>query len=368
MGRIEFQKLPITTLIGASWGTFRELTRVYKADKGYKKKYYLTMVICRILSILKPIEDRKYKKLLAMQPIENDPLFILGHWRSGTTYVHNVLCKDKNWGYTTTYQTVFPNIILWGQRFFKSCMGSIMPDKRPTDNMELNPDLPQEEEFAMSNLIPYSFYDFWFFPKHTREFSDKYLLFNKATPKEIETFKEAFLRLVKISLWNTKGKRFLSKNPPHTGHVKVLLELFPNAKFVYLVRNPYTVFESTRSFFTNTITPLKLQDISPEQIEADIIQTYTDLYKKYEEDKKLIPAGNLIEIKFEDFEADALAMTKRIYQELSLPGYSEAEGAFKSYIGNRSGYKKNSYKYEDRTKQIVEQNWKFALQDWNYTI
>ena len=64
---------------------------------------------------------------------------------------------------------------------------------------------------------------------------------------------------MKISLWNTGGTQYLSKNPPHTGHVKALVDLFPNAKFIYLMRNPYTVFESTRSFFTQTIAPLKLR-------------------------------------------------------------------------------------------------------------
>ena len=84
--------------------------------------------------------------------------------------------------------------------------------------------------------------------------------------------------------------------------------MFPNAKFIYLMRNPYTVFESTRSFFTNTIQPLKLEDISNEQLEENILSIYAKLYHKYESDKKYIPEGNLIEVKFEDFEADAMGM------------------------------------------------------------
>ena len=82
-----------------------------------------------------------------------DPLFILGHWRSGTTFVHNIFACDKHFGYTTTYQTVFPHLMLWGQPFFKKNMAFLMPDKRPTDNMELKVDLPQEEEFALSNMM-----------------------------------------------------------------------------------------------------------------------------------------------------------------------------------------------------------------------
>ena len=176
MGLLEFSKLPINTLVGADWKTFKGVTEGRIVDKGYKQKYYLTKSVCRLLSLLQPFEDRKYKKLLADKKIENDPVFILGHWRSGTTFVHNVFSCDKQFGYNTTYQTVFPNLMLFGQSFFKKQTSLLMPDKRPTDNMELKVDLPQEEEFALSNMIPYSFYNFWFFPKYWQEYSKKYLL------------------------------------------------------------------------------------------------------------------------------------------------------------------------------------------------
>ena len=168
--------------------------------------------------------------------------------------------------------------MLWGQPFFKKNMAFLMPDKRPTDNMELKVDLPQEEEFALSNMMPYTYYNFWFFPKRWMEYCDRYLLFNDITEEERRIFMDTFMRLVKVSLWNTNGTQYLSKNPPHTGRVKTLLEMFPNAKFIYLKRNPYTVFESTRSFFTNTIQPLRLQDITNEQIEANFIEVYRRLF------------------------------------------------------------------------------------------
>lgn len=368
MGLLEFQKLPINTLVGAQWKTFREVTGGRAVDKGYRQKYLLTKGVCRLLSLMQPLEDRRYKKMLAGRPLEQDPVFILGHWRSGTTFVHNVLSCDKQFGYTTTYQTVFPNLMLWGQPFFKKQTSLLMPDKRPTDNLELQVDLPQEEEFALSNMMPYSFYNFWFFPKYTDEYRDKYLLMKGLTEKEKEAFKEAFLRLIKVSLWNTGGSRYLSKNPPHTGRIPLLLEMFPDAKFVYLVRNPYTVFESTRSFFTNTIQPLKLERKTDAEIQQDIIRTYADLYYKYEEDKKLIPEGNLIEVKFEDFEADALGMTRQIYEKLSLSGFDKALPAIEAYVDKKKGYKKNKYKYEEETVRIVEQNWNFALKEWDYHL
>lgn len=86
-----------------------------------------------------------------------------------------------------------------------------MPDKRPTDNMELRPDLPQEEEFALSNMMPYTYYNFWFFPERWMEYCDRFLTFEKITEEERQVFKDTFLRLVKVSLANTGGTQYLSK-------------------------------------------------------------------------------------------------------------------------------------------------------------
>lgn len=364
---LTFDKLPVNTLVGADWKTFKALTQDQVIGDKYKGKYRLTKAVCRLLSSLKTFEDRAYRKI-ENQPLQEDPLFILGHWRSGTTFVHNVFACDKHFGYTTTYQTVFPHLVLWGQPFFKKNMAMLMPDKRPTDNMELRPDLPQEEEFALSNMMPYTYYNFWFFPQRWMEYCDRFLTFEKITEEERAVFKEVFMRLVKVSLANTGGTQYLSKNPPHTGRVRTLVEMFPNAKFIYLKRNPYTVFESTRSFFTNTIKPLKLQDISDEQIVANIVEAYKRLYDRYEADKVCIPEGNLVEIKFEDFEKNAFDLTKDIYQRLNLKGFDEAEANIKKYLDKKKGYKKNKYQYAESTVKIVEENWNKALEEWDYHL
>ncbi|MEG1573802.1 MAG: sulfotransferase [Bacteroidales bacterium] len=363
---LNFQKLPVNTLIGASWNTFNKICKGREVDPGYRNKYLFTKLVCRILSAPNIIEDYKFRAKLDKAEIKEAPVFIIGHWRSGTTFMHNVFACDKQFGYTTTYQTVFPFLMLFMQKFFKKIAAISMPKKRPTDNLELNTDQPQEEEFAMSNMTPYSFYNFWIFPKYTAEYRDRYLLFNNIGKQELKDYKEAYKRLIKLSLWNTKGERYLSKNPPNTGRIPQLLEMFPNAKFIYLVRNPYTVYESTRNYFTNTIRPLKFQDYEDSQMENDILENYTQLYFKYEKDKILIPEGNLVEIKFEDYEADPLNKTREIYERLSLHGFEKARPAIETYVNKKRGYKKNKYRYEESTKDIVERHWGFALTKWGY--
>ena len=67
-------------------------------------------------------------------------------------------------------------------------------------------------------------------------------------------------------------------------------------------------------------------------------------------------------MKFEDFEQDAFAMTEDIYKKLNLPGFEESKAEIEKYLGKKKGYKKNQYKYDDRTVRLVEENWGMALQ------
>ena len=151
MGLLEFSKLPVNTLVGADWKTFNEITKGRAIGSAYRGKFRLTKAVCRLLSVLKPLQDKKYASLLAQKPLEHDPVFILGHWRSGTTFMHNVFSCDKHFGYNTTYQTVFPHLMMWGQPFFKKIMSWLMPDKRPTDNMELAVFYQAYQDFALEH-------------------------------------------------------------------------------------------------------------------------------------------------------------------------------------------------------------------------
>ena len=370
MGLINFSDLPVNTLVGADWNTFKAVTKGRYVVPEKSTKFILTQCICRLLSLFVPLQERKYQRLLANMPLKHDPLFILGHWRSGTTFVHNIFAQDSRFGYTTTYQTVFPHHMMAMQWMLKPLMKMLMPSHRPTDKIELHPDLPQEEEFALLNTCPVSYYLFWFFPQYMKEYCDRFLTMKSATEEEIDDFKDKFMKVVKVSMWNTrfnvKDAQYLSKNPPHTGKVKTLVEMFPNAKFIYLIRNPYTVFESSRSFFTQTIAPLQLNTITQDEMEQNILYGYRELYDIYQEKKKFIPEGNLVEVKFEDYEKNPLEITERIYRQLNIPGWDEARSAIEAYVGNKKGYQKNSYRYDSRTVGMVNEAWGDILDAWGY--
>ena len=118
MGLIDFDKLPVNNLVGADWHTYRIIASGKEIDKGFRLKHGLTTAVCRLLSIFAPIQEYRYKKLLADKPLEQAPVFILGHWRSGTTFVHNVLSCDKHFAYSLSSR--------------RPCRGSCPPSGLPT--------------------------------------------------------------------------------------------------------------------------------------------------------------------------------------------------------------------------------------------
>ena len=365
MGLFKFENLPVNTLVGADRKTFRSVTEGAVIDDSCRRKFVVTKSVRRLLDPFFAINEKRYASLPEESGME-DPVFILGHWRSGTTFVHNVLSCDESFGFCSTYQTVFPHLMLWGRPFFKWCMSVFMPSERPRDSMKLGVDLPQEEEFALSNMTACSHYHFWMFPHRMAEYRDKYLTFESATEAEKREFMEALDKMMRIALHVCGRKKFLSKNPPHTGRIRMLLERYPNAKFIYLVRNPYVVFESTCSFFRNTIGTIELQTISNEELEREIILNYKALYRCYEADKHLIPEGNLAEVRFEDFEADPIGMAGSLYGKLSLGDFERVRPAMEKHVAGLRGFKKKVYDFGSHTLETVGQNWGEALRQWDY--
>ena len=146
----------------------------------------------------------------------------------------------------------------------------------------------------------------------------------------------------------------------------MLLEMYPDARFIYIVRNPYVVFESTRNFFRKTIASVGLQKISEAELEAQIIENHRALYRCYERDKQLIPQGHLAEVRFEDYEASPLELSEQIYRTVSLGDFDRVRADVRRHLDSIKGFRKKHYEFDQHTIRIVEQNWGDAIRQWGY--
>ena len=356
----------ITTLAGARFRVFRYVSKKYGVEKKYRTKWIVSGLISIVCTFLGYFDRLVYAFKKKPENLK-DPIFIIGHWRSGTTLLHNLMCTDPEMGYPTTYQTVFPNNLFSFQWLFKIVMKMLMPDKRPVDNVSLNVNYPQEEEFAINNEIPFSFYNWWYFPKNTREIADEYLLNKTTNPKDTEAWKINFKRFVNRSLLNTNGTRFISKNPPHTARIPQILSMYPNAKFIYIHRNPYEVVRSTFAFFKSILPTTQLQEIDDKSLMSDILWVYKQLILKYETDKKSIPAENLIEVKYADLVNKPDKEIQHIYKNLLKDDYKRVEPNVKAYIESLN-HKLKKYEYKPEFLAAVNEQLLEIIQLKEYEV
>jgi hypothetical protein len=302
--------------------------------------------------------------------IKEDPVFIIGHWRSGTTHLHNLLNQDPRMGAVSTFQGVFPDTLFnyLGHFIFKNIMRMLIASKRLGDNVEMNANYPQEEEFATGSREPVCYYYFWIFPEKTLEYYRQYIEFDNINDRTLKAWERDYLLLIRKALKKNHAERFLSKNPPNTGRIQELLRLFPNARFIHIHRNPVMVYLSTRHFFREMMPALQLHRISDEQMEDMIIQVFDLLMHKYLDERTQIPPENLIELPFEDLEKDPLKVAASIYEQFGLPGFEETKGKFAAYIQQSKGYRKNVHHISRKHLDLILRKWDFAMKEWGYQV
>ncbi len=172
------------TLHPLAGGSFINWLKLLQANKGIEHQYLFKGILISLASI-SGIPNRILEKLIFDRQIEKisveSPIFIVGHWRSGTTYLHNLITQDENLGYVSSLQAWTPELFLGSKPIVKYILKRFLPENRPMDNIKLSGELPQEEEYALGNVSPYCFYHGWYFPKNMRRYFNQFILFESST-------------------------------------------------------------------------------------------------------------------------------------------------------------------------------------------
>lgn len=302
---------------------------------------------------------------VARQKIEHPPIFILGHWRSGTTLLHNLMTLDPQFTYPNLYQVMYPGNFLLTEHVVTRLTGWILPETRPMDNIPAGWNLPQEDEMALLALTlisPYLMLAHQGAPERYSRFFD----LSELTPDERRRWREAFLTFVK-KLTVRANKSIVLKSPSHTFRIPVLLEMFPDAKFVYIYRDPYAVFSSGMHLRKTLFRENGLGKPNFHGMEQEVLDVYSKCINTYEQTKHLIPAGRLHELKFEELEADPVGQMHALYERLSLPGWDRVEAAIRNELPTLTEYRKNSFNLDEETMRRVYDRWKSSFQAYGYS-
>lgn len=308
-------------------------------------------------SALAGVEHLRHHRAIEAVEIPRAPLFVLGHWRSGTTLLHELLAQDRvQFQFPNTYRVVNPYTFLTTEGLIPRLLPGLLPERRPMDNMALSFTSPQEDEFAPLLMTLHSLYLGTSFPRRTAHY-DRYMTFRDVDRAEVEAWKAAFVYFCK-KLALRDRRRLLIKSPPHTARIRTILEMFPDARFVHIHRDPYRVFQSQRHFFDTAGWYTYLQRPDLGAIDEGILARHEAMYDAFHEDLPLIPEGQFHEIRFDALEADPMREIAATYEALSLPGFVRFAPDLQAYVESLKGYGKNSFVDLDaRTKAIVAKRW-----------
>ncbi len=286
--------------------------------------------------------------------IEHAPIFVVGHWRSGTTLLHELLALDENHAFPTTYECFAPQHFLFTSSWLPKLLSFTVPPKRPMDSMPVSFDSPQEDEFALVCMGSPSPYFRLAFPNDKPPYEEFYNMEN-SSPRDTERFDRDLTYFFK-ALTLAKKKRLILKSPTHTGRINHLFRLFPNARFVHISRNPVTQFSSTLRMWMIMDHIQGFQ--TPRYSQRELLQYCFDVFGKMYDDGYLnqvaqIPAENLFEIRFEDLTANPVEQIRKIYSHFGLANVDEVCRKVDNYFSERVDYKLNQHQLSEEVRQEI---------------
>lgn len=296
------------------------------------------------------------------------PVFILGHWRSGTTHLFNLMSRDSRFAWPDPFATGMPWDFLLLGRALRPWLKRALPESRFIDNVAVEADSPQEDEIALASMQTLSYYHALYFPE---AFEQHFAAGVFADPDEVDERRLArrermLLRYCRKLLIDSSGDTLLIKNPVYTGQVAAMLKLWPDARFIHIHRNPYTVFESTRNFYRKLLPQYALQPFDAEAVEPYILETYPRMLERLYADTAGLPESQFIEIVYDDLDTSPLECLERVYDRLQLEDFDGVRPALERYLQSISGYRKNPHRFDEATLDKVDAAWGRWLKRWGY--
>jgi omega-hydroxy-beta-dihydromenaquinone-9 sulfotransferase len=331
-------------------------------------RYAYMPVVITVVSlghtILKWVERLIYGRRIARTAFPDDPIFIIGHWRTGTTLLHELLVLDDRHTFPNTYECLEPNHFLLTEWFFHRCTGFLMPSRRPMDNMEAGWDRPQEDEFAlcmMGQRSPYLTIAFPNHPPHDPEYFD----LEDISPRALASWKRDFVGFLKrVTL--RKPKRLVLKSPTHSCRIRTLLEIFPNARFVHIVRDPHVVFASTVHLWKSLWSSHGLQKPHFRDLDEYVYRNFLHVAGRIEEGKSLIDPRRFFEVRYEDLVLDAPGQMRALYEHLGLQEFDHVQSKIEDYLGKHSDYRTNRYAMAPEQREEIDRRWGDVIRRYGY--
>jgi omega-hydroxy-beta-dihydromenaquinone-9 sulfotransferase len=336
----------------------------------HPSRYGMTIMVggCSVMSTgLSLIQNLVFGKRIRNTRLE-PPVFVIGHWRSGTTLLHELLALDPQFSWPTTFQCFVPSHFLVSSPLLKPLVRVLMPKRRPMDSMPAGADLPQEDEFALAALGAPSPYLFLAFCQETPPHLDM-LNLEGASDRDVEKLRNAMTRFYKALAYRNPG-RLVLKSPTHTGRMAALARWFPDARFIHISRHPGKVVPSTVHLWRSlaSVQGYQLPSREVPDFEPYVHRCQNLMYDGYFRDRELIPENQRLEMRFEDLIESPLENMERIYDEFGFEGFSKMIPRIRQFLESRQDHKSNRIELTESLRQGIDLHWARYMDAFGYQL
>ena len=333
------------------FSTLRNWLRLLWRYGGQFEKGHRLQALRITLFVAATIPIRLFERMLFGVAIRRHrlsapPVFIIGHWRSGTTNMHNLMLQDPQFSSVTMLHCAIPAGFLTWEWLARRILNRRLPKSRPMDAVPLGIDEPMSEDFALAGLTHMSHYLNYFFPQIAEQTFRETVLFEGASAKDVAHWSDYYDYLLRKVSYACGSKRLLLKNPPNLGRIPEVLKLYPDAKFIHVYRNPYVVHASTVKLMNRFMENLAFQSHDPLQVEEFISRRYQSILQKWFHDRALIPAENLIELRHEDIITRPTEIVESVYRQFGMTTWPVMQPRLRAYAETLVGYRNNEYDFE----------------------
>ena len=320
-----------------------------------------------INSGLAAVQRLAYQRKIAETLIEHPPIFVIGHWRSGTTLMHELLSLDDRFAYPNTVDTFAPTHSLISHHLLEPLLWAILPRKRPMDDMTVRVGSPQEDDFALCAYGAPTPYRRVAFPnrKGRDHLQLNLSLVDQNQRLELQRAIEHFIKTLTIRY---KTKRIVLKSPPHTGRLKQLSQWFPGAKFIHLSRHPHKLVASTMRLWKllDQHMAFQLADYDDRWLKNYVFECKDLMYQAYFQQRESLPSNQLAEISFEDLVADPTDVMRGVYEQLELGNFEPRQQAIADYFGERKDYQPRTSTIDPEFAEDINHHWHDYMEAFGY--
>lgn len=306
-----------------------------------------------------------FRRSLAAAELQGPPVFIVGHWRSGTTLLHELMVRDERLSSPSTFQCFAPHHFLVTEWFFRRYASWLLPGKRPMDDMAAGWDRPQEDEFAMLTLGMPSPYRRMAFPNEPPP-DMNYLDFEGVAESDIQVWLKS-LRSFLLGVSTATGRPLIIKSPTHTGRVGWLANEFPEAKFIHITRDPRDLFPSTCRLWRGLDEVQALQRPQFDGLDEYVIECLQKMYRAFDRQREQIDESRIIDVRYEDLVQNPVETLRRIYETLRLSDFDSVQPSIQEWVDSEHReYKPNRHQLDPEKEALVRGAWEQYFDKYGY--